>query len=93
MVGYLRGVRQYNLGKTPRNVEIISKETAVDPDLLRDACWETIRGDGKINVGSVLDYERWAVRRGLLDAPLPPEKFWDSSFVDAANGMLGPPAP
>lgn len=93
MVAYLKGVRQYNLGKTARNVEIISKETGLDPDLLREACWETIRGDGMINLKSVLDYQRWAVRRGLLDAPLPPEKFWDPSFVDAANRVLGPPAP
>jgi ABC-type nitrate/sulfonate/bicarbonate transport system substrate-binding protein len=93
MVAYLEGVRQYNLGKTARNVEIISKETGLDPDLLREACWETIRGDGKINLKSVLDYQRWAVRRGLLDAPLPPEKFWDPSFIDEANRILGPPAP
>jgi NitT/TauT family transport system substrate-binding protein len=93
MVAYLKGVRQYNLGKTVRNVEIISRETGLDPGLLKEACWETIRADGKINLESVLDYERWAVRRGLLDAPLPPEKIWDSSFVDAANQILGPPAP
>jgi NitT/TauT family transport system substrate-binding protein len=93
LVAYLQGVRQYNRGKTPRNVEIISKETGLDADLVREACWESIRGDGKINVASVLDYERWAVRRGLLDTLVPPAKFWDPSFLDAANKALGPPAP
>lgn len=93
MVAYLQGVRQYNRGKTPRNVEIISKETGLEADLVREACWQPIRGDGKINVESVLDFERWAVRRGLLDAPLPAEKFWDASFIESANHILGPAAP
>ncbi|HUM02581.1 MAG TPA: ABC transporter substrate-binding protein [Thermoanaerobaculia bacterium] len=89
MVAYLQGVRQYNLGKTPRNVEIISRETRLEPGLVRDACWESIRPDGKINVESVLDYQRWAVRRQLLDAVLPPERFWDPFFVDEAGRLLG----
>jgi NitT/TauT family transport system substrate-binding protein len=93
MVAYLQGVRQYNQGKTTRNVEILSKETGLGPELIREACWVWIRGDGKINVESVLDFQRWAVRRGVLDAPLPPEKFWDPSFLDEANKILGPPAP
>jgi len=93
LVAYLRGVRQYNRGKTDRNVEIVSKETGLDADLVREACWESIRGDGKINVESVVEYQRWAVRKGLLDAVVPPGKFWDPSFLDAANKVLGPPAP
>jgi len=93
MAAYLQGVRRYNLGKTPRNVQILSRETRLDPELVREACWESIRSDGQINVESVLDYERWAVQRGYLDAPLPAGKFWDPSFVEAANRALGPPAP
>ena len=93
MMAYLRGVRQYNLGKTPRNVEIVSKETRLDSGLVRDACWESIRPDGRINVESVLEYQRWAVRRKVLDAVLPPEKFWDPSFLEESNRALGSPAP
>jgi NitT/TauT family transport system substrate-binding protein len=88
MVAYLQGVRQYNLGKTPRNVEIVSKETGLDPEIVRGACWEPIRGDGKINVESVLDFQRWAVGRRVLDAVLPPERFWDPSFVEQAGRTL-----
>lgn len=93
MVAYLQGVRQYSRGKTPRNVEIISRETRLDPGLVRDVCWESIRSDGRINVESVLDYERWAARRGVLDAVLPAESFWDPSFVDEASRILGPNTP
>ena len=93
LVASLQGVRQYNLGKTTRNSELLSKETGLDPELLRQACWQPIRGDGKVNVESVLDFQRWAVRRGALDAVVPVERFWDSTFADEANGILGPAKP
>ena len=85
MVAYLQGVRQYNRGKTPRNLDILVAATGLDRELLKEACWQPIRGDGRINVESVLDFQRWAVRRGALDAVVPPERFWDPSFVEEAN--------
>jgi NitT/TauT family transport system substrate-binding protein len=93
LVAYLRGVRQYNKGKTPRNVEILAAETGLDPELVKGACWQPIRSDGSINLESILAFQRWAVGRGALDAVVGPEGFWDSSFVEAANRSLGPPAP
>ncbi len=93
LVAYLRGVRQFNRGKTPRNVEILASETGLDPELVRVACWQSIRGDGSVNVESMLAFQRWAVGRGALDALVPPERFWDGSFIDGANRALGPPAP
>jgi len=93
MLAYLQGVRQYNRGKTPRNLDILVSATGLDRELLKEACWQPIRGDGRINVESVLDFQRWAVRRGALDAVVPPEKFWDPSFVEEAVKVLGPPKP
>lgn len=88
MVAYLQGVRQYNRGKTDRNVAIISRETGLDPPSVRTACWESIRADGKVNIESVLDFQRWAVRRGALDSVVPPERFWDPTFTDEADRAL-----
>jgi NitT/TauT family transport system substrate-binding protein len=88
LTAYLRGVRQYRQGKTPRNVEIISKETGLSPEVVRTACWTSIRENGAIDVASVLDFQRWAVRRGVLDAALPPAKFWDPSFAEDADRAL-----
>jgi len=92
MAACLRAIRQYNLGKTPRNVEIIAKETGLSPDYLRRICWTWIDRDGRINSENVLDFQRWAVRRGLLDAVVPVEAFWDPAFLDAARRILGPSA-
>ena len=93
LVAYLQGVRQYNRGKTDRNLDVLSRETGLDRELLRVTCWQPIRGDGRINAESVLDFQRWAVRRGALDAVVPLEKFWDPSFAEEANRILGPPPP
>jgi NitT/TauT family transport system substrate-binding protein len=93
LVAYLQGVRQYNRGKTPRNVEILAAETGLDPGVVKDACWQPIRGDGALDVESVLAFQRWAVGRGALDAVVPPETFRDASFAEAANRTLGPPGP
>ncbi|HUM02582.1 MAG TPA: ABC transporter substrate-binding protein [Thermoanaerobaculia bacterium] len=92
MAACLRAIRQYNLGKTPRNIEIIAKETGLSPEYLRKICWTWIDRDGRINPDSILAFQRWAVRRGLLDAVVPTESFWDPSFLDTAKKTLGPAA-
>ncbi len=88
LAAYLQGVRQYAQGKTPRNVAIIAKETGLAPEAVRAACWTSIREDGGIDVASVLAFQRWAVRRGVLDTALPPETFWDPSFAAEAGRAL-----
>jgi NitT/TauT family transport system substrate-binding protein len=89
MVAYLKAVRQYNQGKTERNVEILAKYTELDPELLREVCWLSFRDDGQINVQSVLDFQAWAVEKGYLDSSVTEEQFWDPSFVEYANEILG----
>jgi NitT/TauT family transport system substrate-binding protein len=89
MVVYLKGAQQYNQGKTERNLEILAKYTELDRELLMQVCWPAIRDDGQINVQSVLDYQAWAVEKGYLDSPVTEDQFWDPSFVEYANQVLG----
>ncbi|RPJ52299.1 MAG: hypothetical protein EHJ95_04205 [Methanobacteriota archaeon] len=42
MVAYLKGVRQYNQGKTDQNVQIIGNYTHLDETVLRECCWVPI---------------------------------------------------
>jgi NitT/TauT family transport system substrate-binding protein len=88
MVEYLRGVRQYNEGKTERNVALVAEGTGLDVDLVRKACWISVRADGAVDTSSVLRYEEWALGQGLLDRVLAVEEFWDPSFVQYASGRL-----
>jgi NitT/TauT family transport system substrate-binding protein len=88
MVAYLEAVRQYNEGKTARNLEIVSKHTELDRDLLEEACWPAIHGDGTITAQSVLDFQEWGLERGLLDGTVTEEQFWDPSFAEHATQVL-----
>ena len=93
MVAYLKGVRQYNQGKTKRNLEIIAKHTGLDQELLQKCCWQTFRNDGQINTDSIVDFQSWALKKGFLDKEVPPNQFWDPSFIEYANKVLGKSAP
>jgi len=88
MVAYLKAVRQYNQGKTERNLEIMAEATGLDEELLLQACWPPIRQDGTINVDSVLDFQSWAVANGYVDNKVTEEQFWDPSFVEYAGQIL-----
>jgi NitT/TauT family transport system substrate-binding protein len=85
MLAYRKAVRQYNQGKTPRNLDILAKEFELDRGLLEASCWQPFRADGHINAQSVFDFQAWAVKEGYLDTPVGQERFWDSRFLDRAN--------
>lgn len=91
MVAYLRGVRQYNEGKTERNVEIMAEFSGLDKEFLEAACWYYIHDDGHVNVQSILDFQEWAVAKGYLDSVVPEEQFYDPSFIEYANQVLSTP--
>ncbi len=89
MVAYLKAVRQYNKGKTDRNLEILAEHTELDRELLKKICWPTFRNDGSINIDSILEFQKWGLKKGLIDQPASKEQLWDSRFIDYANRILG----
>jgi NitT/TauT family transport system substrate-binding protein len=88
MVAYLKAVRQYNEGKTDRNVEILAENTGLEAELLKELCWPPLRENGMINVQSILDFQDWAVEQGFLDTPATAAQLWDPSFVAYARENL-----
>jgi len=88
IAAYLQGVRRFSAGKTDRNIGIIAAHTEMPEDLLRQACWPTIREDGRIDGDSVMAFQEWAVSRGYLKAVVPLEQLWETRFVDAAAAKL-----
>jgi len=89
MVAYLKAVRQYNEGKTDRNVQILAESIQLDPELLRQMCWPQLRPNGEINIASVEDFQQWAIDRKLMDAAVDETEFWDGRFVEHAVRQLG----
>jgi NitT/TauT family transport system substrate-binding protein len=88
MVAYLEGARQYNLGKTERNIEIISNYTHLDRDLLQRTCWMPIAPDGYQPRQPFRDQIDWAYANGQITTKPDDDQIFDTSFIDYANGVL-----
>jgi NitT/TauT family transport system substrate-binding protein len=88
MKGYLRGVRQYNLGHTPRNLDVISRRLGIKPGDLAEMCWPSTRPDGAIDDNTLADYQRWAVTTGHLKEVASASQLIDSTFAVEASRLL-----
>jgi NitT/TauT family transport system substrate-binding protein len=89
MLAFLRGVEQYNQGKTERNLEILTEATGLDRELLEEACWPAFRENGQINTASIMDFQSWALENGYMESSLTEDELWTSSFVEYALQKLG----
>lgn len=89
-IAHLKAMRMYNEGKTERNVSIMASALGMRPEELREICWPRMREDGIIDTTSLIDFQKWAQRRGEIDSVVPASQFWDARFVQAANRALGP---
>jgi NitT/TauT family transport system substrate-binding protein len=77
-----RAVEQYlEQGKSDRNVELIARRTRMDPEAVRQICWPAWSTDGRIDPDALVEFEEWALRRGLIDAIVPPSTLVDESFL------------
>jgi NitT/TauT family transport system substrate-binding protein len=88
MVAYLKGVRQYNEGKTERNLRIIGNYTGLDRDLLNRTCWFPIREDGYVPREPVRDYMDWMYDHKKISRNLDDDQLFDMSYAEYANGVL-----
>jgi NitT/TauT family transport system substrate-binding protein len=89
MRAFLRGARQYNQGKTRRNVEILAAATKMPVEIVQRACWIPVANDGRVDMKTMNALLDWSKEHGYLDGDVPVAKWWDPRFVDAANQSLG----
>jgi NitT/TauT family transport system substrate-binding protein len=82
MRAYLHGVRQYNEGKTKRNVEIVSRFTKLPADIVTQSCWATMAPDGRLDPASVQPFLEWATRKRYLDGPVDAAAWWNPRFLN-----------
>jgi NitT/TauT family transport system substrate-binding protein len=88
MVAYLKAVRQYNEGKTERNIEILAAANNLDTDTLRVMCWPGLKSDGLANTASMLDFQEWALNAGHVTQALSLDQFWNPHFAEYASQAL-----
>ena len=81
VAAYVRGIRRYREGKTARNVEILRASMQMTAEELERACWPAVNEDGSIETGTLEDFQRWGMERGLIDRVLAPEEYYDASFL------------
>jgi NitT/TauT family transport system substrate-binding protein len=93
MVAYLEGVRQYNEGKTERNLEILSNYTHLDRDLLKRSCWLPIDPSGDLPRKPVRDYIDWIYENKKITKNPTDDQLFDMSYVNYANGVLANTTP
>jgi len=88
MVAYLQGVRQYNQGKTDRNIEILANYTHLDRDLLAQSCWVPIGENGEVPRQPVREYMDWMYANDKISQKVDEDQLFDMRFVNYANGVL-----
>ena len=88
MIAYLQGVKQYNKGKTERNLEILVNYTHLERDLLNQTCWWSIAPDGNVSKKPVREYIDWMYTNKKISWNMSEDQLFDMSYVNYANGVL-----
>ena len=81
----LRGIEQYNLGKTERNLEILEGAMRLSREELATMCWVSMYADGRMHPEGFVGYQEWAMQRGLVDHVLSADELIDTRFLDSAS--------
>ncbi len=95
-VAYLRATRDYCLAyhRGPNRPEIVA--IAVKNGLVANAAamektpWTGRNLDGRVNVPSLMDMQKFYVANKLMKTIVPGEKLYTSEYIDHANKVLGP---
>lgn len=90
LAAYLKGVQQYNEGKTDRNLAILHEQTSEEMETLNNSCWPAIRTDGTIDFAGVQGYQQWAIGSGELDQLVTEEQFYDPKLLLEAQKLIQP---
>jgi NitT/TauT family transport system substrate-binding protein len=88
LAAFRRGVAQYRRGPTERNLDLLVASTGEERSILEEACWPAIRPNGRINLPSLLTYQRWAKEHGFIDLEATSEQMWDSTLLAASDALL-----
>jgi NitT/TauT family transport system substrate-binding protein len=92
-IAYLKAVRQYMEGPTPRNVELAVKLTGLAPELMEQICWSSSPVNGVVNTASLMDFQEWLLERGLIDELVSMEDIYEPAFAEYAVSVLGEVVP
>ena len=78
---YLRGVREFKAGKTPRAFADLAVAGGADPAVALASCRDRLTQDGRVDASSVQRMIDWSVRKGFLPARMDASRVIDTRFV------------
>jgi NitT/TauT family transport system substrate-binding protein len=84
----VKGIRRYNLGKTPRNLEIVERATGLTSDQVQAACWPKMHDEPRIDPSVFRGYQEWSIDYDLIDRVLEDDELFDVSFIEYAIAEL-----
>lgn len=96
MTAWLRGVRlycqAYHGADNRKEIidELVNTKTAPNRELLEKYPWPARSPDGKINLASMADINKWYVTNKMTTTEFPTSKLIDLSFIDHAISKVGP---
>jgi ABC-type nitrate/sulfonate/bicarbonate transport system substrate-binding protein len=85
---YLRGVRRYRAGHTPRALERLAEMSGMTPAAVQNACRDRLPEDGRVDPASVQRLIDWAVRNGFAPQRVEAADMIDTRFLDQAHAGL-----
>lgn len=89
LAAFLKGCRQYDEGKTPRNIEILKKYTKLEEETLKDMEWPDIRPGSIRDASNTLQgYQDWLKAKGYLNAEVETRTLVDTRFLDKAEAAF-----
>jgi NitT/TauT family transport system substrate-binding protein len=95
MIGYLRGVREYNdaffknIHRAQTVQQLIKMINVTDPKLYDAMEYPAIDPNGKVNVASMQDQLRWYRQMGYVGEQVDLSALYDPSIAEAAVARLG----
>jgi len=96
MTAWLRGVREYcqayHGGSNRQEIidELVRSKTEPRKELLEKYPWAARSPNGKINIASMLDINKWYVKNKMSTTEFPAERVVDNTYIDHAIAKLGP---
>ncbi len=81
---YLRGLRGFQSGESPKSLEDLALAAHSDPGAVQEACRQGFAGDGIVNPGDVERLVNWAVAGGFCEKAPPLDRLLDNTMVQEA---------
>jgi ABC-type nitrate/sulfonate/bicarbonate transport system substrate-binding protein len=82
---YLRGVRGFARGQTPRFMEEFARSYRLDLTQARTGCRDSFAVDGAIDLNSLGQFTEWAARRGYIPRRVETSELVDDRFLRKAH--------